>query len=181
MWCFWDKSRESNSSAAAVTARSMFFIEKGYLYHVYSFTLSTIHLSQRRVTMDVSVAAQSAQGKVVGVIIPPPEIRAVVDKTAQFVAKHGKSFEQKILNSSEGKTAKFNFMKELDPYHAYYEMKIRCVVSRLTPSVLGCPNLRLLLLLLFLPVEISKMQLPLAKIPLPLTLNLLLLLCPSPL
>eukprot|EP01039_Chlorochromonas_danica_P014062 gene14062-16359_t len=75
--------------------------------------------------MDVSVAAQSAQGKVVGVIIPPPEIRAVVDKTAQFVAKHGKSFEQKILNSSEGKTAKFNFMKELDPYHAYYEMKIR--------------------------------------------------------
>ena len=78
--------------------------------------------------MDVSVAAQSAQGKGVGVIIPPPEIRAVVDKTAQFVAKHGKSFEQKILNSSEGKTAKFNFMKELDPYHAYYEMKIRCVV-----------------------------------------------------
>jgi splicing factor 3A subunit 1 len=75
--------------------------------------------------MDIAAAAQSVQGKVVGVIIPPPEIRAVVDKTAQFVAKHGKSFEQKILNSNEGKTAKFNFMKELDPYHAYYEMKIR--------------------------------------------------------
>eukprot|EP01041_Mallomonas_annulata_P009053 gene9053-18751_t len=65
------------------------------------------------------------QGKVTGIIIPPPEIRAVVDKTAQFVARNGKSFENKILQSSEGKTAKFNFMKAYDPYHAYYEFKIR--------------------------------------------------------
>lgn len=76
--------------------------------------------------MDVEVNVEKAsQGKVVGVIIPPPEIRAVVDKTAQFVGKNGKSFEQRILNSAEGKTAKFNFMREFDPYHAYYEFKIR--------------------------------------------------------
>jgi splicing factor 3A subunit 1 len=62
---------------------------------------------------------------VTGIIIPPPDIRAVVDKTAQFVARNGKSFEQRILSSGEGKTAKFNFMKEFDPYHAYYEFKIR--------------------------------------------------------
>ena len=60
-----------------------------------------------------------------GVIIPPPDIRSVVDKTAQFVARNGKSFESRILNSSEGKTSKFNFMKQYDPYHAYYELKIR--------------------------------------------------------
>ena len=65
------------------------------------------------------------QGKVTGVIIPPPDIRAVVDKTAQFVARNGKSFEERILGSSEGKTAKFSFMKISDPYHAYYEHKIR--------------------------------------------------------
>jgi splicing factor 3A subunit 1 len=65
------------------------------------------------------------QGKVTGIIIPPPEIRAIVDKTAQFVARNGKSFETKILSSGEGKTAKFNFMKQYDPYHAYYEQKIR--------------------------------------------------------
>ena len=65
------------------------------------------------------------QGKVTGIIIPPPEIRAVVDKTAQFVAKNGKSFENKILQSKEGVTAKFNFMKSYDPYHAYYEFKIK--------------------------------------------------------
>lgn len=67
----------------------------------------------------------SQQGKVVGVIIPPPDIRAIVDKTALFVGKNGKSFEQKILNSNEGKTAKFNFMRDFDPYHAYYEFKIK--------------------------------------------------------
>lgn len=67
----------------------------------------------------------SNSGKVVGVIIPPPEIRLVVDKTALFVSRNGKSFEQRILASGEGKTAKFNFMKAFDPYHAYYEMKIR--------------------------------------------------------
>ena len=63
--------------------------------------------------------------RIVGVIIPPPDIRSVVDKTAQFVARNGKSFEQRILNSDEGKTSKFNFMKKYDPYHAYYELKIR--------------------------------------------------------
>lgn len=65
------------------------------------------------------------QGKVQGLILPPPDIRAVVDKTAAFVAKHGKGFEEKILGSAEGKTAKFNFMRPADPYHAYYEFKIR--------------------------------------------------------
>ncbi len=29
------------------------------------------------------------------------------------------------MNSAEGQTSKFNFMKIYDPYHAYYEMKIR--------------------------------------------------------
>jgi splicing factor 3A subunit 1 len=71
--------------------------------------------------------ARPKQGKVTGVIIPPPDIRVVVDKTAQCVARNGKSFEQRILNSNEGKTAKFNFMRPFDPYHAYYEMKIRLV------------------------------------------------------
>ena len=64
-------------------------------------------------------------GKVVGVIIPPPDIRSVVDKTAQFVARNGKSFEARIQGSAEGKSTKFNFMKQYDPYHAYYEQKIR--------------------------------------------------------
>ena len=80
--------------------------------------------------MDIGADTQepvSLQGRVTGLIIPPPDIRAIVDKTAAFVARNGKSFEQRILASGEGKTAKFNFMKPFDPYHAYYEFKIRLV------------------------------------------------------
>ena len=67
-------------------------------------------------------------GQVVGVIIPPPDIRAVVDKTAQFVARHGKDFEQKIIQKAAaggGSASKFNFMRQGDPYNAYYEFKIK--------------------------------------------------------
>lgn len=60
-----------------------------------------------------------------GIIYPPPDIRAIVDKTARFVAKNGKSFEERIQASEEGKSAKFNFMRPHDPYYAYYEFKIR--------------------------------------------------------
>lgn len=74
---------------------------------------------------DYNSSEQAVQGKVSGIIFPPPDIRAIVDKTALFVAKNGKNFEQKILNSAEGKTPKFNFMRPYDPYHAYYELKIR--------------------------------------------------------
>lgn len=68
---------------------------------------------------------QGRSGKVTGIIYPPPDTRAVVDKTAQWVARNGKSFEQRILSSEEGKSSKFNFMKPGDPYNAYYEHRIR--------------------------------------------------------
>lgn len=69
--------------------------------------------------------AAPQSGEVTGVIRPPPDIRAIVDKTAQFVAQHGKSFESRIMSSDAGQSQKFAFMKPTDPYHAYYELKIR--------------------------------------------------------
>jgi len=59
-----------------------------------------------------------------GIIRPPPEIRAVADKTASFVAKNGRAFETKIINSSKGKTPKFAFLHSSSPFHAYYEDRI---------------------------------------------------------
>lgn len=35
------------------------------------------------------IKALATQTKAIGVILPPPDIRAIVDKTAQFVAKNG--------------------------------------------------------------------------------------------
>ena len=58
-------------------------------------------------------------------IRPPPEIRAVADKTASYVAKNGRAFEARILGSGKGKTPKFAFLQPTSPFHAYYEDKIR--------------------------------------------------------
>lgn len=60
-----------------------------------------------------------------GIIRPPPEIRAVADRTALYVAKNGRGFETRILNSSKGQTPKFAFLHETSPFHAYYEDRIR--------------------------------------------------------
>ena len=60
----------------------------------------------------------------VGIIIPPPEIRSIVDKTAEFVARNGEQFESKIL-ASESDNQKFGFLREKDPYTAYYRFKIK--------------------------------------------------------
>ena len=62
--------------------------------------------------------------KLVGHIRPPPEIRAIVDKTAQFVAKNGPEFEAKIM-ADKGGDMKFAFLKPENPYHAYYRFKVQ--------------------------------------------------------
>ncbi|KAG6392201.1 hypothetical protein SASPL_146412 [Salvia splendens] len=59
----------------------------------------------------------------IGVIHPPIDIRTIVDKTAQFVAKNGPEFEKRIIVSNEG-NAKFNFLRSSDPYHAYYQHRL---------------------------------------------------------
>jgi len=59
-----------------------------------------------------------------GIIRPPPEIRAVADKTASFVAKNGRGFETRIITSAKGKTPKFAFLHDSSPFHAYYEDRI---------------------------------------------------------
>jgi splicing factor 3A subunit 1 len=64
----------------------------------------------------------TVQGKVTGIIYPPPDVRAIVDKTAHFVARNGRSFEKKI--AGETISAKFSFLRLSDPYHNYYEHKV---------------------------------------------------------
>ncbi|KAK3237352.1 hypothetical protein CYMTET_52569 [Cymbomonas tetramitiformis] len=61
--------------------------------------------------------------KSVGIIHPPPDIRSIVDKTAQFVGRNGPEFEKRIL-ANEKNNAKFNFLIPTDPYHPYYRFKV---------------------------------------------------------
>ena len=57
-------------------------------------------------------------------ILPPPDARGIVDKTAEFVAKNGPEFEAKI-KEKQGADVKFSFLEPDDPYHAYYREKVK--------------------------------------------------------
>ncbi|XP_058442939.1 splicing factor 3A subunit 1 [Malaya genurostris] len=68
--------------------------------------------------------APTLSGPIVGIIYPPPEVRNIVDKTASFVARNGPEFESRIRQNELG-NPKFNFLSPGDPYHAYYQHKVR--------------------------------------------------------
>ena len=83
-----------------------------------------VNLTDRSVNVDGGTAIRlETQTHAVGIIQPPPDIRAIVDKTAQFVARNGPDFEKRILGS-EKNNQKFNFLLPTDPYNAYYQSKI---------------------------------------------------------
>ncbi|XP_057982982.1 probable splicing factor 3A subunit 1 [Malania oleifera] len=68
-------------------------------------------------------ASIATHTRTIGIIHPPPDIRNIVDKTAQFVAKNGPEFEKRIIVNNAG-NAKFNFLNASDPYHAYYQHRL---------------------------------------------------------
>lgn len=60
----------------------------------------------------------------VGMIIPPADIRSIIEKTAQFVAKNGPEFEQRVL-LDKGADQKFAFLLPGNPYRPYYDAKVK--------------------------------------------------------
>ncbi|KAJ3106821.1 hypothetical protein HDU97_005533 [Phlyctochytrium planicorne] len=58
------------------------------------------------------------------VIIPPPEIKAVAEKTAAYVAKNGVNFEERIREDKKH-DQKFCFLNPNDPYRPYYDLKVK--------------------------------------------------------
>ncbi|RDB24300.1 Splicing factor 3A subunit 1 [Hypsizygus marmoreus] len=60
-----------------------------------------------------------------GLILPPPEIKSVIDRTALFVARSANppQFEDKIRENQRS-DPKFSFLNPADPYHAYYRHRM---------------------------------------------------------
>ncbi|KAJ1940942.1 SF3a splicing factor complex subunit [Linderina macrospora] len=54
------------------------------------------------------------------IIYPPLDIKSIVDKTAEHVAKSGERFQGLLREKYEG-NAKFSFLYPKDPYNAYYQ------------------------------------------------------------
>lgn len=74
---------------------------------------------------DASMADASAPRFASGLILPPPEIKTVIDRTALFVARSANppQFEQKI-RQNQVNDPKFSFLNPTDPYHAYYRHRM---------------------------------------------------------
>eukprot|EP00842_Homolaphlyctis_polyrhiza_P002488 jgi/Hompol1/323/HPOL_003961-RA len=68
--------------------------------------------------------AQQQPPHVPGLIYPPPEIRTIVDKTADYVARNDPQFEKR-MREKEQQNPRFSFMTPSDPYHAYYLFRIK--------------------------------------------------------
>jgi len=50
---------------------------------------------------------------------PPPELHAIIDKTAAYVAKNGTKFETTLIQRHLD-DPRFNFLNPWDPFHGYY-------------------------------------------------------------
>ncbi|MCJ1323273.1 SF3a splicing factor complex subunit [Xylographa vitiligo] len=58
-----------------------------------------------------------------GVVLPPKDIRAIVEKTAGYVARNGAVFEDRI-REKERLNAKFSFLSVNDAYNPYYAWRL---------------------------------------------------------
>lgn len=56
-----------------------------------------------------------------GIPCPPEEQRIIIDKTAAYVLKNGKDFEEILRTKND---QRFTFLQYTDPYHKYYIYKV---------------------------------------------------------
>lgn len=59
------------------------------------------------------------------VLCPPPELRAIIEKTASYVLKNGKEFEEILRTKND---QRFTFLHYTDPYNKYYIFKLTGLV-----------------------------------------------------
>lgn len=57
-----------------------------------------------------------------GVIVPPPSVRTILEKTASAVGK--KPQLERLIFVKHADDSKFSFLHEADPFHAYYREKV---------------------------------------------------------
>lgn len=55
------------------------------------------------------------------ILCPPSDLRVIIDKTASYVLKNGKDFEE-ILRAKNDQ--RFTFLQYMDPYYKYYIYKL---------------------------------------------------------
>jgi len=67
----------------------------------------------------------------VGMIMPPPDIKKIIDKAAELVGKYGSNIEG-LMKNEDKNLPKFTFLKPNDPYRPYYDYKVAQVAKNLS-------------------------------------------------
>lgn len=67
----------------------------------------------------------------IGMILPPPEIKKIIDKAAELVGKYGSNIEG-LMKSEDKNLPKFSFLKPNDPYRPYYDYRVSQVAKNIT-------------------------------------------------
>ncbi len=61
------------------------------------------------------------------VIPPPPDVKPIIDKLAEYVARDGSAFEQSIRTKND---PRFGFLERNHIHHNYYQLKLQlCMVD----------------------------------------------------
>ena len=109
-----------------------------------STMVTTSGVDKPAATEKVAPAPVATHTRSIGMIHPPTDIRNIIGKTADFVARNGPEFEKRILATNKG-NVKFNFLIPTDPYHPYYlhmvgEKRAQLTCTSLAPIIAGPPG-----------------------------------------
>jgi splicing factor 3A subunit 1 len=58
-----------------------------------------------------------------GIVLPPKDIRAIIEKTAGYVARNGGVFEDRIRDKEQG-NSRFSFLTPADAYAPFYQWRL---------------------------------------------------------
>lgn len=70
------------------------------------------------------IASVTSYASEIGIIEPPPDLKEIVDRTADYVRRNGSAFEQEIM-SRNSRSKRFQFLQSDNPYHAYYKYRVQ--------------------------------------------------------
>ncbi len=75
----------------------------------------------------------------IGMIMPPPDIKRIIDKAAELVGKFGSNIEG-LMKNENNNLPKLTFLKPNDPYRPYYDYKVAQVAKNLSGNKLNLDN-----------------------------------------
>lgn len=70
------------------------------------------------------------------VLCPPSDLRAIIEKTASYVLKNGKEFEDILRTKND---QRFTFLQYTDPYYKFYTFKLTGIVY---PTAIAEKNIK---------------------------------------